>query len=197
MVMSKRDKKQRNKKQLQKVQQKARRQELIYKLKPLMLTFVVWFALKSVLFIPAVASTISPPLVSFTTYSAYWFGRLLFIPIQMPSMPFLTVNDFSMKVIMECTAYNFYIFIFVLTIFSRWSLRQKLINLGIFLATVFVFNNLRFITMGYVGSFRPDLFDTVHDYVWNILFGFLVFGVWVWRETRVSRHENKQIVTVS
>jgi len=182
--MSKKNKKKRFNKQLQKEQQKARRQELIYKLKPLMLTFVIWFALKSILFIPAVASIIAPAFVSFTTYSAYWFGRLLFIPIQMPAMPFLTVNDFSMRVIMECTAYNFYLFVVILTIFSRWSLKQKFINLGIFLGTVFVFNNLRFITMGYVGSFRPDLFHTVHDYVWNILFGFLVFGVWIWREEK-------------
>lgn len=194
--MSKKDRERRSKKKLQKEQQKARRQELIYKLKPLMLTFVVWFALKSILFIPAVSSIIAPALVSFTTYSAYWFGRLLFIPIQMPSMPFLTVNDFNMKVIMECTAYNFYIFIVVLTIFSRWSLKQKFINLGIFLAMIFVFNNMRFITMGYVGSFRPDLFDTVHDYIWNILFGFLVFGIWVWREEKASRYTKKQTVSV-
>ena len=192
--MSKKDREKRKQKRLQKEQQKARRQELVRNLKPLMFTFVVWFALKSILFIPAVINIVSEPFVSFTTYSSYWFGRLLFIPIQMPAMPFLTVNGFNMKVIMECTAYNFYIFVVVLTIFSRWPLKQKLINLGIFLGTIFVFNSLRFITMGYVGSFRPDLFDTVHDYVWNILFGFLVFGIWIWREIRTSRDLKSQTV---
>lgn len=185
--MSRKDREQRKQKRIQKEQQKARRQELVHRLKPLLLTFVVWFALKSVIHIPSIGSVVEPFFVSFTTNTSYWFGRLLFIPIQMHGVPYLSVNNFFMEVIMECTAYNFYLFVIVLTIFSRWPLRHKFTSLGIFLATIFVINSFRFITMGYVGSFRPDLFDVVHDYVWNILFGFLVFGIWIWREETATR----------
>ena len=192
--MSKKDREKRKQKRLQKEQQKARRKELVRNLKPLLFTFVVWFALKSIIYVPAVLEIVTPSFVAFTTHSAYWFGRLLFIPVEMPGVPYLSVNNFNMMVIMECTAYNFYIFVVVLALFSRWTLKHKFINLGILLAAIFVFNNMRFITMGYVGSFRPDLFDTVHDYVWNILFGFLVFGIWIWREIRTSRDLKSQTV---
>ncbi len=193
--MSRKDREQRKEKLLKKQQSKARRRELAHKLKPLLLTFVVWFALKSFLYIPAIGSIIEPFFVSFTTHTAYWFGRLLFIPIQMPGVPYLSVNNFFMQVIMECTAYNFYLFVIVLTIFSRWPLRHKWVSLGIFLAAIFVINKLRFITMGYIGSFRPEMFDLVHDYLWNILFGFLVFGIWVWREERAQREINSRTAT--
>lgn len=180
--MSRKDREQRKQKRLQKERQKARRAELAHKLKPLMLTFVVWFALKSMIQIPVIGSNFEPFFVGFTTHASYWLGRVLFIPIEMHGVPYLSVNNFFMEVIMECTAYNFYLFVIVLTIFSRWPLRHKFASLGIFLATIFVINSFRFITMGYVGSIRPDLFDVIHDYVWNILFGFLVFGIWIWRE---------------
>ncbi len=190
--MSRKDKERRKEKRLQKERKKARRKELAYKLKPLLLTFVVWFALKSMIHIPFVGSNFEPFFVSFTTHTSYWLGRLLFIPIEMHGVPYLSVNNFFMEVIMECTAYNFYLFVIVLTIFSRWPLRHKLMSMGIFLATIFVINSFRFITMGYVGSFRPDLFDVVHDYVWNILFGFLVFGIWIWREEVAHTTEPKE-----
>lgn len=193
--MSKKDREKRKHKRLQKEQQKARRQELIYKLKPLLYTFVVWFALKSIVYIPAISNTVTPLFVSFTTHTSYWFGRLLFFPVEIHGVPYLSVNNFLMEVIMECTAYNFYIFVIVLTIFSRWPLRHKFINLGVFLSVIFVINSFRFITMGYIGTHLPDLFDLVHDYVWNILFGFLVFGIWIWCEETASRVAKSQPVT--
>lgn len=185
--MSRKEREKRIKQRLSKEQQKIKRKELIHQIKPLMLTFVVWFALKAVFQIPAIGDVAAPGIVNFTTYVAYFFGKILFIPIEMPRAPFLTVNGFTMKVIMECTAYNFYLFVLVLTFFVRWPLKHKLISLGIFLGSIFVMNNMRFITMGYVGSYWPDMFDLVHDYLWSILFGFLVFFIWAWRELKAQR----------
>ena len=191
--MRRKEKVKKKKQALIRQQQKAKRQALVQQLKPLLLTFVVWFAVKIVLQIPPIANVVAPFFVEFTTYSAYWFGRALFIPIEMNSVPFLSVNGFHMQVIMECTAYNFYLFVLVLTVFARWPLKHKFINLGIFLITIFVMNNMRFITMGYVGSFWPDLFDVVHDYLWSIVFGFLVFAIWAWREMAVNKLQTTSV----
>ena len=185
--MSRKEREKRIKQQKAKEQQKAKRKELIYQLKPLMFTFVVWFALKALFPIPAIGNVVAPNVVNFTTHAAYWFGKVLFIPVEMSGAPFLAVNGFTMKVIWECTAYNFYLFVIVLTIFARWPLKFKFISLAIFLGTIFVMNNMRFITMGYVGSYWPNMFDVVHDYLWSILFGFLVFFIWAWRETKAQR----------
>ncbi len=185
----KREKKENRKHRLlQKQHEKARRRELMHQLKPLLLTFVVWFALKAIISIPPIGDAVSAFFVSFTTHAAYWFGRILFIPVELNRVPFLSVNGFLMKVIMECTAYNFYLFVIVLTIFARWPLKHKFISLGLFMLVIFVMNNLRFITMGYVGSYWPRLFDSIHDYLWSIIFGFLVFGIWAWREIVAQRN---------
>jgi exosortase/archaeosortase family protein len=82
---------------------------------------------------------------------------------------------------MECTAYNFYIFVIYLSLLSPVAWKQKLYTLVIFLLAVFIVNNLRFITVGYIGKYSATMFHYVHDYLWNILFGFMVFLIWVWR----------------
>ncbi len=186
------NKKTKRKKQLSNKQtHKAKRRELMFHLKPLLLTFVVWFAAKLVINIPAIGYVVASFLVDFTVHATYIFGKLLFIPIELNNSPYLTVNNFTMKVIWECTAYNFYLLVIILTIFSRWPLRQKFISLGYFLLFVFVMNKLRFISMGYVGSYAPQHFDAIHDFIWNIIFGFIVFGIWVWREMRFQQKKIK------
>jgi exosortase/archaeosortase family protein len=167
-------------------QRKLKRDMLIKQLKPLFWAVVAWFILLSIIHLPFIKGHVRDFFVSFNTHSAYWFGKILGLDVVMPAVPFLTVNGFSMRVVMECTAYNFYLFALTLCIFAQWPLKQKFISLGIFLLVIFILNNLRFITMGYLGSFRPDLFDTVHDVVWNILFGFMVFGIWAWREISIN-----------
>lgn len=179
---------------LSKQQQRERTRQLIKYLTPLLWAFAAWFVLISLVHAPFIKESVRESFVSFTTYSAYYFGKLFFVPIQMHGVPFLSVKGFMMQVVMECTAYNFYLFGLVLVLFSRWPVRHKLISLGIFLLFIFIFNNLRFISMGYLGSWRPDLFDIVHDTVWNVLFGFMVFGIWAWMEiTAQKKMRTKQV----
>lgn len=167
-------------------QKKLKRQLLIKQLKPLLWAVVAWFVLLSIVHLPFLKGHIRDFFVGFNTHAAYWFGKVLGLDVAMPAVPFLSVNGFSMRIVMECTAYNFYLFALTLTAFANWPLKQKFISLGIFLLVIFFLNNLRFISMGYLGSYRPDLFEIVHDVVWNILFGFMVFGIWAWREIKIN-----------
>lgn len=179
--------KERKREALTRKEQQERRKQLYRQLSPLLWTFVSWFAITTILHLPVFSRPVQDFFVGFTTHSAYWFGKLLFLPVKMYGVPYLSVNGFQMEVITECTAYNFYVFGAMLVVFARWPLKHKFINLGIILFSIFILNNLRFISMGYVGSWRPDLFDLVHDYAWNILFGFMVFGIWAWRETAARK----------
>lgn len=162
---------------------KQRRQELIHRLKPLIFALLLWVALSAIIELPPFKEKVYSFFLHFTTHAAYWFSRLIFMPLEMPEVPFLSARGFRMQVVMECTAYNFYLFATSLVIFARWPLRHKFTSLGIFLLAIFILNNLRFVTMGYLGSYYPELFDPVHDIVWDVLFGFAVFGLWAWRET--------------
>jgi len=199
MGKKRRDKKGRNGKSQP---QSARKKAMIRSLKPLLWAFTAWFILNAILHLPGIKEPFNAAFVSFTTHAAHWFGKALFIPVEMNSVPFLSVNGFNMQVIMECTAYTFYLFAILLVVFARWPLRHKFSSLGIILAGIFIINNLRFISMGYLGSYRPELFDLVHDIVWNVLFGFMVFGLWAWREVTANRNSpqpdtNKQPLPAS
>lgn len=148
---------------------------------PLMVAVFLWIGTSMILHLPSIKNEVATFFINFTLQSSLLFGKLLFIPIVSTTFPFLTIGGYTMQVVMECTAYNFYLFVFFLSLLSPVNWKQKIITLLVFLVAVFFVNNLRFITVGYIGSYSQNLFHLVHDYLWNILFGFLVFLIWAWR----------------
>jgi len=148
---------------------------------PLIAAVSLWVVSSSILHLPAIKNEVATFFINFTLQSSLLFGKVFFIPVTSPSFPFLTIGGYTMEVVMECTAYNFYLFVIFLSLFSPVKWKQRLLTLLIFLLAVFVVNNLRFITVGYIGSYSQKMFHLVHDYLWNILFGFLVFLIWAWR----------------
>lgn len=156
--------------------------EYLKKLMPLIKSFALWFLLVVIVHLPGIREDFRTMFVGFTTGSTEIMGKLLFLPVDRTGFSTLVVNNFALEIIVECTAYNFYLFAIALVIFANWSAFHKIINLLIFFVTIFLVNNVRFIAMGYIGRYYPDLFNTTHDYVWNILFGFMIFGLWAWRD---------------
>jgi len=156
--------------------------ELLIKLLPLIKAFALWFLLVIIVHIPAIREDFRSMFVGFTVNSTLIVGKILFIPIQKLGTSGIMIDGFPMEIIVECTAYNFYLFAIALAVFANWSLIHKVINLFIFFGVIFLTNILRFFAMGYVGRYYPEMFDTTHDYIWNILFGFMIFGVWAWRD---------------
>jgi exosortase/archaeosortase family protein len=152
------------------------------KLLPLIKSFALWFLLVIIVHLPGIREDFRTMFVGFTTGSTEVLGKILFLPVDRTGFSSLVVNNFALEIIVECTAYNFYLFALALAVFANWSIKNKLINLFIFFLTIFLVNNIRFYAMGYVGRHYPELFDTTHDYIWNILFGFMIFGLWAWRD---------------
>jgi exosortase/archaeosortase family protein len=137
-----------------------------------------------IIHIPGIKEAFRDMFVGFTTASTVFIGNILFLPIQRQGFAGIILDGFPMEIIVECTAYNFYLFAIALAIFANWPVINKLINLFIFFVVIFFMNILRFFAMGFVGRYSPELFDTTHDYIWNILFGFMIFGVWAWRDKK-------------
>jgi exosortase/archaeosortase family protein len=156
--------------------------ELLIKLLPLIKAFALWFVLVLIVHAPGIKDGFRNFFVGFTTTSTIIMGKIFFIPIERLSFSSIMVDGFSMEIIVECTAYNFYLFAVSLAVFANWKLKYKFINLLIFFGVIFLTNILRFFAMGYVGRYYPQFFSTTHDYVWNILFGFMIFAVWAWRD---------------
>jgi exosortase/archaeosortase family protein len=164
-----------------KLAKKEAYRQFMRQFKPLLIAVALWFAVNAVIHFPAFKADVSEFFLRFTYQSSILFGKLLFIPIDSRGFPMISVGGFTMKIIMECTAYNFYLFVIFLSLLSPVKLTQRLITLAISLSFVFVINSFRFYSMGLIGKYYGHLFDSVHDYLWNILFGFLVFFIWFWR----------------
>jgi len=165
----------------EKLQKKQAYKKLLTSFKPLIIAVLLWFVSIMIIHLPAIKEEVAHFFIKFTLDSAVGFCKMLFLPVESYSFPNITVSGYTMKIVMECTAYNFYIFVIYLSLLSPVKWKQKLYTLIIFLVAVFIVNNLRFITVGYVGKYSETMFHYVHDYLWNILFGFMIFLIWAWR----------------
>jgi len=178
-------------KELEKKLKKETNKKLIKQLVPLLVAVLLWFITLMVLHLPSIKNEVGYFFVNFTLNTALMFGKVLFIPMESNTYPFITVDGYTMQIVMECTAYNFYVFVFYLSLLSPVNWKQRLITLAIFIGAVFIVNNLRFITLGYIGNNFGNLFHFIHDYLWNILFGFMVFLIWAWRYNGVVENLDK------
>jgi exosortase/archaeosortase family protein len=149
--------------------------------KPLMIAVLLWIVTLFVLHLPAIKNEAALFFIKFTLHSTLVFGKMLSIPMESPGFPYITVFGYPMKIVMECTAYNFYIFIIYLSLLSPIKWKQRIITLILFIGVLFIFNNLRTIIMGFVGKHSPQLLYYIHDFIWDFMFGFIVFLIWVWR----------------
>lgn len=181
--MSKRQdlKKEEKAKIIKKQEKKAAQKKFLKDFIPLISAVLLWVITLSLLHLPSIKNEVQYFFTNFTINSTLLVGKLLFIPIQSHNFPNITVDGFTMKVVMECTAYNFYIFVIYLSLLSPVKFKQRMITLVIFLGAVFIVNNLRFIILGYIGQHSASVFHFLHDYLWNILFGLMVFIIWAWR----------------
>lgn len=161
--------------QKQREQQNKEAKRLI--LIPLIKTFALWLVLVGI--IHFFVGFFGPFLISFTAKALKVFCTVFFIPITLSGLKNVTIMGYPIQVVVECTAYNYYLFAIALAAFAKWTFRDKLINVAIFLFAIFIINNLRFIILAAAGKFYPDIFDIIHDYFWNILFAFITLGLWM------------------
>ena len=183
-TIKKSDKKEQKKQVAIEKAEQAKKKEALERLKPLLFSFILWGVFMGIIYIPIIHEALMDFFVDFVVKSTVIIGGLLFIPVESSGSPLIAVAGYTMKVIFECTAYNFYLFALALVVFAKWSLKDKFINFIIFIISIFILNAFRFIIMGYVGKFFPAAFHQVHDYVWTIVFGLVVFILYIWRNDK-------------
>ena len=194
MRKDKTNKKQEKKLRAKKIAEKKERRSRWKALLPLIKTFSLWLILVGI--VHQFISFFGPFLIEFTTETLFLFTKVFFIPSEIIGPKLISLFNFNVEVVMECTAYNYYLFAVALILFARWPLKDKIINLLIFVATIFVLNNLRFVILGFIGQYYPDSFDSIHDYFWNILFALMILGVWMWRnDSSMKKMQTSKIKT--
>lgn len=163
------------------------RREYLKRIKPLLFSFSGWFLLLAMIHLPGIKDVIRHFMVNFTHKSVIATGKLLQLPVSDGGFPALNFSGFGMEVILECTAYNFYIFILMISIFMPWSIKNKAINFVIMTGVIFIANKMRFLIMGAIGNYSTNVFYNIHDYFWNILFALLVFIIILWADKRSDK----------
>ncbi len=178
------DRKELKKQLAQEKAEKKKKSEALNRLKPLLYSFALWGLMMGIVHIPVIHDYIQSFFIDFVVNSTVFIGNMLFFSVASNGSPLIQVADFQMKVIFECTAYNFYFFAFALAVFGQWSVKDKILNFLIFILSIFILNAFRFIIMGYIGKYFPNAFHQIHDYVWTVVFGLTVFILYIWRNDK-------------
>ena len=171
--------------------QKENKKALLNELLPLLKSFALWIVLVIIVAWDYTNNQwFSMLFVDFTTYLSYALSKMMFIPASIGgdgtgvvttlvvNYKSIQINNYPMIVELECSAYHAYIAMFALVLFSKWNWKQKLAGgAGLFVALAII-NSLRIVMLGVIGRRFPQIFNVMHDYVWNILLVIIIWGLW-------------------
>lgn len=146
-------------------------------LKQLALTFGLWIILSVGFRFFAFNMFFYEALLDFVKWYLELFSNLfgVFYHEYPSSDNLISLNGASLKIIYECTAYSYYLFIISIVIFSPWKLLQKFWGGAVILVITTMLNAARFFSVAWIIRKHPEQLDIFHDYVWNILFAVIVF----------------------
>ncbi|MBN2805840.1 MAG: exosortase/archaeosortase family protein, partial [Prolixibacteraceae bacterium] len=137
--------------------------------------------------------------IDFTTYLTYGLAKLMFIEAEIlgNGLTMVTtlevyyksilISNYSLMIELECSAYHAYLAMISLVIFSAWTRQQKLWIGMLLFATLALVNSLRIIMLGVLGKHYPEIFNLMHDYIWNILLVIMLWGLWELANQRIRK----------
>lgn len=143
--------------------------------------------------------------IDFTTHLTHWLAFLFSVSsdignkatttittLEVIYRP-VTIKGYPMIVELECSAYHAYLALVSLVVFSRWTIKQKLIFGTLMFSSLAIINSFRILILGIIGKQNPQFFDIFHDYFWNILIVIILWGMW----ELVNQYLNKKNKTLN
>lgn len=105
----------------------------------------------------------------------------------------VSLSNFSMEVIGECTGlYEMLIFLAAMIAYPA-SYRKKLIGAGMGIPLLYVINIIRMIFIAIIGNWSPKTFDFMHLYFWQVAMILIIVSVWVLWIEKVVHYERKAV----
>lgn len=195
------------KKHLSKAEEnRLKRKELWQELLPIVKSFGLWIILVVVVALDYTGSRwFAMAFINLTTYTTYGLAKLMFIPASvvgsgMSMVTTLEVNyksividNYPMIIELECSAYHAYLAMISLIVFSFWNWKQKLTIGAVIFGLLTIINALRIIILGVIGHKFPQLFDIMHDYIWNILLVIVIWALWELANKFLKKKQNEKI----
>lgn len=202
MAAKKQVKKKGNTTEKNQISRKALFQELL----PLIKSFSLWVVL---VIIVAWDYTnyrwFSMAFVYFTTYLTYGLAKIMFLQAavlgagssMMTTLEVnylsISINNYPMIIEIECSAYHAYIALIALVVFSKWTYKQKITIGSILFVAMALLNSIRIIMLGVIGRKYPEIFNLMHDYIWNILLVIIIWGMWELVNQKLSKKSDEKI----
>jgi archaeosortase B (VPXXXP-CTERM-specific) len=105
----------------------------------------------------------------------------------------VSLPNFSMEVIGECTGlYEMLIFLAAMIAYpSSW--KKKLIGAGLGIPFLYVINIIRMVFISMMGNWSPKTFDFMHLYFWQVAMILIILSVWVLWIEKVVHYERKAV----
>jgi archaeosortase B (VPXXXP-CTERM-specific) len=106
----------------------------------------------------------------------------------------VSLSNFSMEVVGECTGlYEMLIFLAAMIAYPA-SYKKKLIGAGLGIPFLYVINIIRMVFIGVVGNWSPNTFDFMHMYFWQVAMILIIVSVWVlWIEKVVHYSKPRSV----
>jgi len=106
----------------------------------------------------------------------------------------VSLNNFSMEVVGECTGlYEMLIFLAAMIAYPA-SYKKKLIGAGLGLPLLYIINVIRMVFIALIGNWSPKSFDFMHIYFWQVAMILIIVSVWVlWIEKVVHYQKSGSV----
>jgi archaeosortase B (VPXXXP-CTERM-specific) len=105
----------------------------------------------------------------------------------------VSLSNFSMEVVGECTGlYEMLIFLAAMISYPA-SYKKKLIGAVLGLPLLYVINIIRMIFIAVIGNWSPKSFDFMHLYFWQVAMILIIVSVWVLWIEKVVHYERKTV----
>jgi archaeosortase B (VPXXXP-CTERM-specific) len=153
------------------------------------LLFIGLLILLIILFSLTADKFLSSPIEKLEIATAHLVGLVLnlFGMGAQVSQKFLSLKNFSVEIIAECTGlYEVFIFLAAMLAYPA-SFKKKL--WGVFLGIPFIFlvNILRMVVITVVSNYRPSAFEFMHLYFWQVALILILLSAWIlWIEKIVK-----------
>jgi exosortase/archaeosortase family protein len=142
---------------------------------------VIFFILVGILIFIYSRLVTSSPFHGFMAFTAQITGYMLNITGRGVNVEDTVVSSsqFAFQIVDLCTAVM-PMMIFTAAVLSYPSrLKEKLLGLIIGLAGIFLINQIRLVSLFYIGIYLPDIFEAAHLLVWQSLMILLAIGLWL------------------
>jgi archaeosortase B (VPXXXP-CTERM-specific) len=88
-------------------------------------------------------------------------------------------SQFAFQIVDLCTAVMPMMILTAAVLAFPSSIKEKIIGILIGLAGIFIVNEIRLVSLFYIGIYLPNIFETAHLLVWQSLMILLAIGLWL------------------